>query len=899
MSTDEVLKRLATDPKIGLSSQEAERRLGEFGPNALEEGAKRSVWQILAAQFKSLMVLLLVAATIIALSLGEKIEAAAIFAVIIINALIGFFTEWRAEVALSALQKQADTPVRVRREGEELEIRRDKLVPGDLLLVQAGERIGADARLIEAANFETDESLLTGESTPVGKNTESVPENAVVAERTNVIFLATVATRGRAVAIVTTTGNSTEVGKIGALLKETAVRESPLERRLSELGRKLVWIVLGLCGVVVLAGWLRSTQDFWHILEIGISLAIAAVPEGLPAVVTMTLALGMQRMARRNALVRRLSAIETLGSTTVICTDKTGTITKNEMTVTTVALSGASIEVTGQGYSAKGEFREQGQTINVRQSAALHRLLVAGALCNDASTAVSEGKESISGDPTEAALVVAAEKAGLDWRDLRESQKRKGEIPFTSESRFMATVHAKANGHLACVKGALREVLDISTRELLPNGEEQPINEEDRKRWYAVNHTLAEAGLRVLALADRTLPESFEEADLKRDLTFLGLVGMLDPLREGAQQAAEICRTAGVRIIMLTGDQLETAKAIGTKFGILNGSGNQPAEAVHGRDIENHGDEQLAERIRTAGVFARVSPQSKLRIVESLQKNHEIVAMTGDGVNDAPALRKADIGIAMGIKGTDVAKQASAMIILDDNFATIVAAVEQGRNIYSNIQRFIHYLFSCNLSEILTVFVAVMVGGPAPLHPLQILWLNMITDVFPAMALALERSSGGVMSRPPRDPAEPLLPKGMVKLVIWQGALLAAVTLGAFAYTLYFGGESSADHDRAVTVAFLTLGLAQLFHTFNVRSRRQSLISGLFRNWWLWAAVAFCFVLQIAAVHTPLLNRVLHTVPLSASDWTLVLGFSIAPVVLTEILKALFRSRAAPQRSTG
>ncbi len=882
----EVARQLKTDADRGLTRSEATRRLQEHGPNALTEIPGRSTLAIALDQFKSLIVGLLVAAAVVAFVLGENIEGAAILVVIILNAVIGFLTEWKAQQALSALRAQAVPTAQVVRDGEEQQVPSADLVPGDLISLAAGSRVPADGRVVEAVRLQVEEASLTGESHPVTKGVEPVSDPAApLGDQLSMAFLGTTVTDGRGFLLVTATGARTEVGKIGRLIEEAGDQDTPLERKLAQLGHALVGIVLGLCAVIVLAGWLRG-NGFLHMLEVGISLAIAAVPEGLPAVATMTLALGMQRMARRGALVRRLPAVETLGSTTVICSDKTGTLTRNEMTARVYQLGDRRVDVTGAGYDLTGEFQEAGRRADPSADEHLALALRVGALCCDAALDRTNNSTAIHGDPTEGALLVAAAKAGLDKDGLEREYPRVGEVPFSSESKRMATVHRNpAGGLIAFIKGAPGTLTEASSAFFAPDGV-RPMTADDRQTVMSRNEELAGQALRVLALAYKELPDGYKDDDLAGDLVFVGLVGMIDPLREEAKAAIETCRRAGIRTVMITGDQQATAAEIGRQLGLDHGPDGQPLGAVHGRDLSGLDAAGWQDVAAKTGVFARVSPEHKLRIVEALQARGEVVAMTGDGVNDAPALKKADIGVAMGLKGTEVAKEAADMVITDDNFTTIVAAVEQGRVIYANILRFVHYLFSCNLAEILVVFVALMVGWPLPLVALQILWLNMITDVFPAMALALEPSSPDAMKRTPRDPRESLMNWQFVGLIAWQGALLAAVTLLAFWIGMRWYGADGEGLRHAITIAFMTLALAQVWHAFNARSQRRSAFSGrVFSNGWLWAAVAACVVLQLLAVYWPFLQRLLRTVSLTFADWGLVAACSLAPVVVVELVK--------------
>jgi Ca2+-transporting ATPase len=891
----EAYQQQQTDADRGLNQQEATQRLEQMGPNSLPQARQRSSLQIFIAQFCSLIVALLIAATAIAFAIGDLLEAVAILIVILLNAAIGFFTEWKAAQALSALQKQAVRVAQVIRHGKQSEIPAAELVPGDLVVLAAGGRVPADGRIVECVRLQIEEAALTGESNAVSKTTDPLADkNAALGDRLNMAFLGTTITDGRGRLLVTATRPATEVGKIGILIDEAAVRATPLEQKLARLGRILILLTLVLCAIVVIAGWMRGLTDFWHMLEIGISLAIAAVPEGLPAVATMTLALGMQRMARMQALVRRLPAVETLGSTTVICTDKTGTLTKNEMTACVYILDQRRVDVTGAGYSPKGEFQVAGQALDPRSDEHLALALRIGMLCNDAKLERTDGRESVLGDPTEGALIVVAEKAKLDQAALASEFSRVSEVPFDSTRKSMVTVHRASQGpRLAFVKGAPASLIAASSTQKRATGA-TPLTAEDRRRWEVANDALAGAALRVLGLAYRELPEDYDEADFYRELTFVGLVGLSDPLREEAKAAIATCREAGIRTIMITGDQEVTAAEIASQLGIDVDLQGRPLRTVHGRQLVGLDADGWKRAVSDAAVFARVSPEHKLQIVEALQQQGHIVAMTGDGVNDAPALKKADIGIAMGIKGTEVAKENADMVITDDNFASIVGAVEQGRIIYGNILKFLHYLLSCNFSEILTVFTALMIGWPLPLGALQILWLNLITDIFPAFALALEPSSPDVMKRPPRDPNESLLPLRFIGLIAWQGILLTGVTLFAFGVGMQWYGTDGAGFQRANTLAFMTLALAQVFHAFNTRSQlRSAFTNRLFTNGWLWAAVLLCLILQIVAVYVPLLQRVLHTVPPSIADWELIAACSLTPVVVVEIVKAIQRCTSA------
>jgi Ca2+-transporting ATPase len=890
----EVVQQLSASLEQGLTGAEAAARLTRYGPNALTEAKQRSAFAILLHQFRSLMIVLLVVASGVAFAVGEVIEGVAVVVVILLNAVIGFATEWKAGKALAGLRDQTIAVARVLRDGSERELPSKELVPGDVVLLEAGARVPADGRVVEQAELRVDESALTGESLPVDKSAEPVADlQAPLGDRSSMVHLGTAVTGGRGTMLVTGTGARTEMGKIGTLMGEVDEQRTPLEGKLAQLSRALLIVVLVLCAVMVLIGWLRG-NPLMLMVEVGVSLAIAAVPEGLLAVTTMTLAVGMQRMARMNALVRRLPAVEALGSTTVICSDKTGTLTRNEMTVRALDVAGQRVEVTGTGYVPDGELKTQAGKVALEGAdSPLALALRIGALCNDAKLERAGERLTVLGDPTEAALLVVAQKAGLQWDELDRSYPRVAEVPFSSETKRMVTVHRTPRGALvAYVKGSPASTLDASTQLLTAEGV-IPMTPEAQQHAREVNVELASAALRVLGLAYRDLPEGYGDDALSRELTFVGCVGMIDPLRDEAKETVAICRAAGIRPVMITGDQPATAAEIARQLGLDVDMAGKPSKTMHARELEGLDDAGWARVVTEASVFARVSPEHKLKIVEALQRQHQIVAMTGDGVNDAPALRKSDIGIAMGIRGTEVAKESSDMVITDDNFATIVRAVEQGRIIVHNILRFIHYLFSCNLAEIVTVFGAILLGLPLPLGVLEILWLNLVTDVFPAMALALEPSAPDVMKQPPRDPEEPLVSLRFGWLIVWQGLLLGGSTLAAFAVGLrWYGSEGEGLH-HAGTLAFMTLAFAQVFHAFNTRSRTRSAFSRLFSNGWLWGATLLCVALQVAAMTVPWLREVLQSTALTAADIGVIASGALLPVLVSEIVKLVQRWRGA------
>ncbi len=894
LSVEQTATELRTDGIHGLADSEVAVRRNRYGRNTVATTKQRSVLSILVHQFRSLIVALLITAGVVSLALGEIVEAVAILIVIALNAVIGFATEWKADKALNGLRQETIAQARVVRDGEERLIPAEQLVPGDIVLLGEGDRVPADGRVIEQAQLQIDEAALTGESLPVAKSTAPLDDpHAALGDRMSMVHLGTAVNAGRGKIIITATGPHTEMGKIGTLIADVDEHVTPLEAKLAQLSRALLVVVLALCVIIILIGWLRG-NGLLYMVEVGVSLAIAAVPEGLLAVTTMTLAVGMQRMAKLHALVRRLPAVESLGSTTVICTDKTGTLTRNEMTVRAFHIAGQRVAVTGSGYAAQGEFSIDAQRIEPAQHAQATLLLALriGALCNDAKLEHGGASINVLGDPTEAALIVAADKAGLDHISLQHEYPRTAEIPFDSVTKRMTTVHRMPDGQaVAYVKGSPAQVLNASVTVLGPDGT-TPLTTEARAQILAANQELASAALRVLGLAYRVLPANFHEQDWSGQLTFVGLVAMSDPLRDEARSTLDICRAAGIRAVMITGDQQATAAEIARQLGLDKDLQGKPLRTVHARDLVDLSEAGWQQIVSDAAVFARVSPEQKLQIVAALQGLGHVVAMTGDGVNDAPALRKADIGIAMGIRGTEVAKAAAAMVITDDNFATIVGAVEQGRIIVNNIQRFIHYLFSCNFAEILTVFVAIMIGWPLPLGVLQILWLNLVTDIFPALALALEPSAPDVMKRPPRDPKQPIMTLSFAWLIVWQGVLLATCTLTTFFIAMRWYGTQGAGLRHAVTIAFMVLSLAQTMHALNARSQTRSIFTArMFANRWVWAATALCILLQLAAVYVPFLRKLLHTEMLTAADWALICAGCGIPIIVVELVKLTKRLR--------
>jgi Ca2+-transporting ATPase len=896
ISPAQAAAELDSDPENGLTTVEAQVRLARYGPNKLPEPAAVSPWRLFLAQFKSVMTVLLLAATLIAFLLGDELEGIAILVVLLLNALLGFVNEYRAERSVQALKALVVPLAEVVRDGAAHEIPAAELVPGDIIAFEAGDRVPADARLIEARSLRLDESALTGESVATDKDSEAVLEDDVpLAERQTMVYTGTAIVQGRGQAIVTATAATTEIGKISTLMAGTEQEQTPLQERLDRLGRYLALAALVIAAVMVVVGLWRG-QEFLSMLETSLALAIAAVPEGLPAVLTIALALGMRRMAQRRAIVRRLAAVETLGSTNVICTDKTGTLTQNQMTVRELHLGGRVVQVTGAGYEPTGKFYVDGQSVSLQPDPHFRLALQAGVLCNTASLERTDGRWEVVGDPTEGALLVMAAKSGLDFEAERDVYPKVGEIPFDARERRMVTIHRADPGldgnrlipddpFVVLVKGAPEAVLPNCTRQQQGNSV-TALTRTDWEQLWQVNEDMAGRALRVLALAYKGVQTQTEDPFC--ELVFLGLVGMIDPPRPEAKEAVQRCQEAGIRVVMITGDQKTTAQAIAQELGILVArtlESKEPEKLVtDGLSLDAMDEAVLQEQISETAVYARVSPEHKLRIVRAFQSRDQVVAMTGDGVNDAPALKAADIGVAMGRMGTDVAREAADMVLADDNFATIVSAVEQGRVVFANVRKFVHFLFSCNLSEILTMFVAAVVGLPLPLLPLQILWLNLVTDVFPALALAGEPAEAGMMQRPPPETRRQRPPATFVRSIAIEGALLAGATLLAFTWAL---GQST-DISRATTVAFLTLGLAQLFHVINSRFETGSALGPqLFTNRAVLGAIGLTVALQMAAVYLPIAQLVLKTVPPSLSEWGIVLIASLSPALVVEIYKVV------------
>ena len=902
MAPEQVLEALGTGP-AGLDRDAAQARLERYGPNELAAGKKISAWSILLRQFTNLLIVILLAATVISFFLGESLDAYVILAIVLACVGLGFFQEYRAEQAAAALQKLAAPVATVVRDGKEQSIPAREVVPGDVLVLHTGDRVAADARLLEEINLKADEALLTGESTASGKNLAPVADpDLAVADRKCMVFGGTVITYGRGRAVVTATGMDTEFGKIARMLADVTEDQTPLEARMASIGRVLSVICLTVAVGASLLGVLRG-HSWLEMLIWGISLAVAAVPESLPAVVTGALAIGTTRMARKNAIVKRLPAVETMGCTTVICTDKTGTLTKNEMTVRRLFLDGEMVDVSGTGYEPSGSFAIGGAAVSPGDHPVLAEMARIALLCNDAALIETDGNWTVRGDPTEGALLVLGRKAGLDPEALRREFPRVAEIPFSSDVKRMSTFHQGPDGVLMYVKGAPERLLPRASMMLTAQGE-RSMSAEDREAVQKQAAAMAHEALRVLGLAYRRLPAvpDLESDAADPELVWVGLVGMIDPPRPEARQAVNQCRQAGIRVIMITGDHPVTASAVAREVGLIP-PGTKSHAVITGPELNQMSDPELKEALREARVFARVAPEHKLRLVDILKEQGEVVAMTGDGVNDAPALKRADIGVAMGITGTEVTKETAAMILADDNFATLVAAVEEGRAIFDNIKKYLVFLLSCNLAEILVLTGAFFLGLPLPLIALQILWVNLTTDGLPALALGVDPKAPDIMSRPPRPPAEGVFSPTVTALLAAIALYLTVILIPLFGYYYYYNPWGLSDPEmvltEAQTMVFITLVLMQLVNAFNCRSDYLSLFKvGVFGNRFLILAVLVSLAMMVMVIEWDPLSRLFHTTPLRWQDWVLAAGLSLTLVPVVELTKWIVRRRGRSRRQT-
>ena len=873
MPAEAVVTALSTDVIRGLGDEEVVRRQRHEGFNELPEAPPASPLKLFLSQFTSVIIWVLIAAALISGLLKDWIDTAAILAIVFLNGLFGFAQEFRAERSLAALRKLSVATARVIRDGQLQSIPARELVPGDLLLFEAGDHIPADARLIYTTNFQTQEASLTGESTPVGKDARVVlPTNLSLADRTNMAFMGTIVASGKSRALVVTTGLSTELGLIAGMIQQATVAEeveTPLQRRLEQFGYTLLWLALAVVAVVFGLGYWRG-EPLLEMFLTSVSLAVAAVPEGLPAVVTITLALGVTRMVKRHALIRKLPAVETLGSATVICTDKTGTLTKNEMTVTKVCVGDESFEVTGEGSPLQS------------RASGIEQLLTAAVLCNGATLHEENGARHVIGDPTEGALLVLAARFGMTKQALEQTAPFEDEIPFDGERKMMTIIRRTPAGSMAYVKGAPDVLLARCTHRLRTDGRVEALSYRHREEILATNGSLARQALRVLAVAHRLLDAPDERAaavTVEQDLVFLGLVAMKDPLRPEALEAVQLCREAGITTVMITGDHKDTAVAIAQELSLFTGD----SSALSATELDNLTEEQLAKVVESVSVYARVTAEHKLRIVQAWKRRGAIVAMTGDGVNDAPAIKAADIGVAMGIAGTDVTKEAADVVVTDDNFASIAAAVEEGRAVFDNIRKTVHFLLSCNCSEVLVMLFSELLGLPLPLLPIQILWMNLVTDGIPALALAVDPKAPDLMKRRPRRPDASLLDGKRLVAIGVEGLMLSVIALGAFVYSLY-GWHQTVEQAR--TVAFTVMVVAQLVHAFNCRSERLSLFQvGLGTNRTLLWAVLLSLVMQLAVLTVPAAWPIFKVAPLPIENWGLMAAMVLLPLIIVEAAK--------------
>jgi Ca2+-transporting ATPase len=873
-SCEAVFSKLNSSP-LGLTHAEASKRLAEFGPNELQAARRISPWRILLEQLKNILILILIAATVASAFLGHAVEAIAITIIVFFAVMLGFVQEYRAERAIEALRQMAAPTANVMRDGKEAELPARDLVPGDVFLLRAGDKVPADARLFESVNLQVEEAPLTGESVPIEKHVAPISGEASIGDRKNMVHAGTAATYGRGRAVVVETGMTTEFGKIARMIQAIESGKTPLQQNLNRLGHTLARAAFVIVALIVAVGLFRGTP-FIEMLIFGIALAVAVVPEALPAVVTISLALGVQRMVKRNALIRRLPAVETLGSTSVICSDKTGTLTKDQMTVRRIFVGGKMLEVSGAGYEPRGQFSCDGSVIDPPQS--LKLLLQAAALASDAAVAysASDRRWQIKGDPTEGALVVAAAKAGLEKSDLDAQFPRTGEIPFTSETKRMTTLHAAPDGGVAYSKGAPETIIGSCVREFKESGG-AALDAAGKEKILEAARRMAQDALRVLAIAVK--PQAAME-NAERDMTFLGLVGMIDPPRPEAKTAIEKCERAGIKVVMITGDHPVTAQAVARELGIL-----KSGRVVTGAELELMRDEELEAVVEQIDVYARVSPAHKLRVVEALQQRRHIVAMTGDGVNDAPALKKADIGVAMGITGTDVSKEAAAMTLTDDNFASIVAAVEEGRGIFDNCKKYLMFLLSANTSEIVLMAGAALLGLPMPLTAVQILYVNLATDGLPALALAVDPPERDIMLRKPRNPRSGIFTRPVLTLMIAGGLWSATVNLCLFAWAL----GSGYSNEQAMTMTFVSLVLVQFFMAYNFRSDRISLLYKPFANKWLNIAVAWELLPLAAVLYVPFMQAAFSTYSLQYMEWIAILIAAGAIFPVMELMKWMLR----------
>jgi len=886
-SPQEVADELNVKLSVGLSTGEARKRIEEYGPNELKEEQGKSLMSKIIAQFSDFLILILMSAALISVFVGETKDAIVIMSIVVVNAMLGLYQEGKAEKALESLKKMASPTAKVLRDGKTQEIPAAQLVPGDVVILETGDIIPADLRLVESSNLKIEEASLTGESVPSEKKASmELADVTPLGDRRNMAYMSTIVTYGRGKGVVVETGGSTEIGKIATMIQSIDEESTPLQKKLNQLGKILGITVILVCIAVFGIGLIQG-RDLLEMFMIAISLAVAAIPEGLPAIVTIVLAIGMNKMVERNAIVKKLLAVETLGATSVICTDKTGTLTQNEMTVVKLFTNDRIVDVEGSGYEPEGKFLVEGNEIKIEELKGLNLLLTISALVNDAKLEEKEDQFRIIGDPTEGALLTLSEKGGIDSKTLNGKYPRVKELPFDSERKMMTTFHEIAGKDeiVSFTKGAPDIIINRCNKILL-GGDVIKLTDDVRKKLLDQNTAFSRDALRVLALAFREykkVPEEPSSEEHENDMIFVGLTGMIDPPRPEARDAIAKCKNAGINTIMITGDYKETAFAIAKDLGLAD----KEEQAMMGSKIDSMSDEELREVVKDTKVFARVSPEHKVRIVTALRENGDITAMTGDGVNDAMAIKKADIGIAMGITGTDVAKNTAEMILTDDNFASIVAAVEEGRIIFSNIKKFVYFLLSCNIGEILLVFISILLNLPVPLLAIQLLWLNLVTDSFPALALGVEKGEPDIMDIPPRDPDEAILDRRMLMGVSFQSLAVAGASLAAYLTALGAYGVENIVEVRTIT--FTTLILSELLRAYSSRSQKYTLFKiGFFSNKKMLLATAGAFLLLMAVLYIPFMNDIFYTFPLNGGDWTIVLRFAFIPLVVGELSKIVF-----------